>query len=248
GEQRFLFVIPWQGRTLIGTTDTGYSGDLDDPRPEEDEIERVLKSAAQAFPGAGISTGDIISVFAGLRPLVAGSGSTAALSRKEQILESDSGLISIIGGKLTTYRKMAERTVDLVARRLGRPARSLTSEIELAGGALPEIRRNEMARDTASEFRVPVETAEHLIRSYGRSYRDVLEITRLSGEHKSKLVEDLPHIEAEIIYAARAEMAATVEDFLARRTRIALLARDHGRSCSARVAELMARESRLTIA
>jgi glycerol-3-phosphate dehydrogenase len=243
GEQRFLFVIPWLGRTMIGTTDTDYAGDIDDPRAEDREVEQVLESAARAFPGAGISTDDVISVFAGLRPLVAGNGgATSELSRKEQVIESDSGLISIIGGKLTTYRKMAEQAVDIVARRLGRPTRSVTREIELAGGAMPEREWKEAARRAATEFHIPAETAEHLIRSYGGNYREVLEITRTSADLKANLIAGLPHIEAEVVYAARSEMAATVEDFLARRTRIALLARDHGQSCAARVAELMGRE------
>jgi glycerol-3-phosphate dehydrogenase len=243
GEQRFLFVIPWLGRTMIGTTDTDYTGDLDDPRAEDREVEQVLKSAARAFPDAHISTDDVISVFAGLRPLVAGNGgATSELSRKEEIIESDSGLISIIGGKLTTYRKTAEQAVDIVARRLALSSRSVTGEIELAGGAIPDGEWKEAARRAATEFRVQAETAEHLIRSYGGNYRAVLEIAGASEELKARLVEYLPHIEAEVVYAARSEMAATVEDFLARRTRIALLAPDHGRSCAARVAALMGRE------
>ncbi|HET9532291.1 MAG TPA: glycerol-3-phosphate dehydrogenase [Blastocatellia bacterium] len=249
GEQRFLFVIPWHGRTLIGTTDTDYTGDIDNPLAEEGEVENILESAARAFPRAGISMGDVISVFAGLRPLVGGNGgSTSELSRKEQIIESGSGLISIIGGKLTTYRSMAEHAVDIVARRLGKPSRSLTREIELAGGAMPESEWEEAASSASKEFNVTVETAEHLIRSYGGNYRDVLEIARRSDDLKKRLIEDLPQIEAEIVYAARSEMAATVEDFLSRRTRIALLARDQGRHCAARVAELMARETRRSIA
>jgi glycerol-3-phosphate dehydrogenase len=233
---------------LIGTTDTDYTGDIDNPLAEEGEVERILESAARAFPDAGISMSDVISVFAGLRPLVGGNGgSTSELSRKEEIIESDSGLITIIGGKLTTYRSMAEQAADIVARRLGQPPGSLTREIELAGGAVPESELEEAASSASKEFNVPVETAEHLIRSYGGNYRDVLEIARTSDDLKKRLVDGLPHIEAEVIYAARSEMAATVEDFLSRRTRIALLARDQGRSCASRVAELMAREARRSI-
>ncbi|HSE97300.1 MAG TPA: glycerol-3-phosphate dehydrogenase, partial [Blastocatellia bacterium] len=244
-EQRFLFVIPWHGRTLIGTTDTDYTGDIDDPRAERDEVERLLKSAAAAFPQSGVSTGDVISTFAGLRPLVAGNGSsTSELSRKEQIIESPSGLISIIGGKLTTYRSMAEQVTDIIARRLTHAGRSVTRDIELAGGAIPESRWKESAARAAEEFRVPFEIADHLIRSYGGNYRAVLEIVRSSPRLGMKLVEELPHIEAEVIYAARSEMAATVEDFLARRTRLALLAGDQGRACQARVAELLGDVSR----
>ncbi len=119
GENRFLFVIPWLGRTVIGTTDTDYTGSLDDPRAEADEISRVVQSAARAFPDAQLSMDDVISTFAGLRPLIAAGGqSTKELSRKEEIFEDDSGLITITGGKLTTWRRMAERVTDLACRRL----------------------------------------------------------------------------------------------------------------------------------
>ncbi len=246
GEQRFLFVIPWLGRTLIGTTDTDYDGELDDPAATREETSRVLQSAARMFPGANFAESDCISSFAGLRPLVGGDGAaTANLSRKEELFESESGVITIIGGKLTTYRRMAERAVDLAARKLESKfrmnGRSLTEQIELAGGRLERDIKTE-AEYAASDYGVSVETAIHLIETYGGNFRAVLEIASESDELKNPLAADLPHIEAEVVYAARAEMAATVEDFLARRTRIALVARDHGRSCAARVATLMGRE------
>ena len=261
GEQRFLFVIPWLGRTLIGTTDTDYDGELDDPAATREETSRVLQSAARMFPGAALSESDCISAFAGLRPLVGSDkAATANLSRKEELFESESGLITIIGGKLTTYRRMAERAVDLATRRLENISRrakrrgthsdgsrhrmngrSLTAQIELAGGRLERDVKTEAVR-AASDYGVSVDTAIHLMETYGGNYRAVLEIASESEELKNPLAADLPHIEAEVIYAARAEMAATVEDFLSRRTRIALLAPDHGRGCAARVAALMGRE------
>ncbi|MGA9769674.1 MAG: glycerol-3-phosphate dehydrogenase [Blastocatellia bacterium] len=236
GEQRFLFVIPWQGRTVIGTTDTDYAGDLDEPRAESEEIARVVESAARYFPGAEISRNDVISSYAGLRPLAGGGGnSTKELSRREEIFEDERGLISIIGGKLTTWRRMAERVVDLVARRLERNGQSITASLRLANSS--DLK--EEAAQAAAEFDLPVATVEHLMQSYGGNVRAVLEITRESGNLKRALIRGLPHIEAEIIYAARSEMTATAEDFLSRRTRIALLAPDGGRECAARVETLM---------
>ena len=242
GEQRFLFVIPWQGRTVIGTTDTDYTGDLDEPRAESEEITRVVESAARYFPGAGVSLDEVISSYAGLRPLVSGDGkSTKELSRKEEIFENESGMISIIGGKLTTWRRMAERVVDLVARRLEHSGQGITASIRLANSAsLAGDLKQEAAR-AASEFDVPVATVEHLMQSYGGNFRAVLEIARESEELKRALIHGLPHIEAEVVYAARSEMAMTAEDFLSRRTRIALLASDGGRECEARVETLMKR-------
>jgi glycerol-3-phosphate dehydrogenase len=244
GEQRFLFVIPWLGRTVIGTTDTDYKGELDDPAIEESEIARVLESAAQAFPAASLTREDVISSFAGLRPLISkDSGNTKDLSRKEQIVESPSGLISITGGKLTTYRHMAERMVDTVVSRLrvASPPPCVTKNIQLAGGALL-LQDSNQVRQLAEEYEVRDEIIEHLMKSYGSNYRAILDIVGESEEMKFPLVEELPHIEAEVVYSARAEMVATVEDFLARRTRIRLLAADNGKSCEERVASLMGRE------
>jgi glycerol-3-phosphate dehydrogenase len=239
GEQRFLFVIPWQGRTVIGTTDTDYAGDLNEPRAESEEITRVMASAARYFPGAGVSIDDVISSYAGLRPLVGGDDkSTKELSRKEEIFENESGLISIIGGKLTTWRRMAERVVDLVVSKLERSGRSITASIHLANSASLAGNLKEAAR-AATEFDVPVAIVEHLMQSYGGNFRTVLEIARESEELKRTLIHSLPHIEAEVVYAARSEMAMTAEDFLSRRTRIALLAPDGGRGCVTRVETLM---------
>ena len=245
GEQRFLFVIPWHGRTVIGTTDTDYEGDLDRPVAEPDEVNRVVESAARAFPAAKLSREDVISTFAGLRPLIRADdkNSTKELSRKEEIFETDSGLITITGGKLTTWRRMAERVVDFISQRFERNGSrsaldaSVTNRIRLAGGSID----NDPAR-AAAEFDVSASTVEHLMNTYGGNYRVVLDITGESKEMKETLVRGLPQIEAEVVYAARYEMIATVEDVLARRTRITLLASDHGRSCAMRVATLMGAE------
>lgn len=246
GERRFLFVIPWHGRTVIGTTDTDYEGDLDEPMANTGEVDRLVRSAAHAFPDANLSGQDVISSFAGLRPLIkADQQSTKELSRKEEIFEDDAGLITITGGKLTTWRRMGERVVDLAAGRLdtldvsgpGRAARCVTELIQLAGGS-PEVAR-ETAAVEGTKFGVDVTTVEHLMQTYGGDYRVILELTRESEEWKSVLVDGLPHIEAEVVYAARFEMATTVQDFLSRRTRIELLARDNGRACAKRVATLL---------
>jgi glycerol-3-phosphate dehydrogenase len=192
----------------------------------------------------------LISTFAGLRPLVAADGqSTKELSRKEEIFEDDSGLITITGGKLTTWRKMAERVADLAVRRLEatygvrRPPapRSVTESIKLAGGA-PHGDAGKEAQRAALEFGVDVATVEHLIATYGGNYLVVLALTREAEELKAVLIDGLPHICAEAVYAARYEMAVTVEDFLSRRTRIDLVARDHGGSSAKRIASLLGLE------
>ena len=241
GESRFLFVVPWHGRILIGTTDTGYEGDLDEPLAEAGEIDRLIKSAARSFPSSGLTTRDVISTFAGLRPLVGGSNApTTRVSREEKINVSRSGLISIVGGKLTTYRRMAERVVDLVAGRLGSSlTRCVTGEIELA-------RLDTSSRAVADEFvrastgaGISIETANHLVRTYGSGARRIVELARESKALAEPLLPGLPHIAAEVVYSSRYEMAIRADDFLARRTRISLLSSDRGESLVTRVGGLM---------
>ena len=250
GEDRFLFVIPWHGFTVIGTTDSDYSGDLDNPRAESREVESVIESAAAAFPSSHLSVDDVVSTYAGLRPLIAGNEeSTKELSRKEEIYEDESGLITITGGKLTTWRRMAEKVVDIAVRKLKttgaitqtRDYHSKTETVELAGGAITSDPHKE-AHTAASEFDLEASTVEHLIDTYAGNYRVILGMTRESPELKAALIEGLPHIEAEVSYAARHEMATTVPDVLSRRTRIELLSRDRGQSCAERVENLLQQE------
>lgn len=250
GEDRFLFVIPWHGFIVIGTTDSDYSGDLDNPRAQSSEVDRVIKSAAEAFPSAQLSVDDVVSTFAGLRPLISGNEkSTNELSRREEIYEDDAGVITITGGKLTTWRRMAEKMVDIAVRRLNtggtrrpRNDHSVTETIQLAGGAMTGDWQKE-ACSAAAEFDLNISTVKHLIDTYAGNYRVILEMTQESPELKRELVEGLPHIQAQVVYAARHEMALTVADVLSRRTRIELLSRDQGQSCAERVRNLLQREA-----
>lgn len=255
GEDRFLFVIPWHGFTVIGTTDSDYTGDLDNPLAQTNEVDRVIKSAAAAFPSARLSVDDVVSTFAGLRPLIAGNErSTKELSRREEIYEDESGLITITGGKLTTWRRMAEKVVDIAVRKLKttgalkemRDYYSVTETVELAGGAITGDSHKE-ALGAASEFDLNVSTVEHLIDTYAGNYRVICEMTGESSGLKRALTESLPNIEAEVPYAARHEMAITVADVLSRRTRVELLSRDHGQACIDRVKSLLHEESKRTI-
>jgi len=136
---------------------------------------------------------------------------------------------------------MAERVVDLAARNNAKVRHSETSRIPLAGVERFSSSIEAEASNAAAEFEVPLELVTHLISSYGGNFRAVLEIAGESAELRERLIEGLPHIAAEAVYAARYEMAATAADFLVRRTRISLLARDHGASIESRVTELMQR-------
>lgn len=251
---RFYFVVPWEGRVLVGTTDTDYSGDLDAPRASTDEVSEILGAINSYFPAARLEAADVIATFAGLRPLVGGGGgATSDVSREEQIIEED-GLISIAGGKLTTYRRMAAKTVDLAVRRLSESGHadkvgpSRTERI-----ALGEEDSNRPANETAAKTEdaamaeataagLAPDVAEHLAHVYGRGMERVIAIAREDEGLRERMVEDLPIIAAEIVHAARHEMAVKLTDALVRRTRLAILAGRESLACAGRTAALMASE------
>jgi glycerol-3-phosphate dehydrogenase len=235
-DKRMMFAIPWQDVTVVGTTDTFYHGDLNAPRAEAQDIDYVLETIGDAFD-IEVKREQIISTYAGLRPLVSeGSGTPSDLSRKHKIFESSSGLITIAGGKLTSYRKMAADIVDLVARRVPGTGPCITAQVPLfAGDALQEdlLRSN-----------LDPEVAAHLNERYGADAVKVLETVKADPRLSEKIIKRLPYIKAEIIYALRYEMAMTLEDMLARRTRIILQDRTNGLCCAEEVSHIMASELR----
>jgi len=246
---RFYFVVPWEGRVLIGTTDTDYTGNKDAPRAETPEVSEILQAINSYFVGAQLESADVIATFAGLRPLISTgeTKNTASLSREEEIFESEDGLISIAGGKLTTYRRMAERAIDLAVRRLaerfgpGRANGSRTKEIAL-GGALNRDEIESAAQRLTQAEKITPTTARHLLQTYGLNAQRVVELMREDERWRAPLVAGLPHVAAEVIHAVRQEMALTLADVLARRTRLCLLAGASVLGCAPAVAELMARE------
>jgi glycerol-3-phosphate dehydrogenase len=249
---RFYFVVPWQGRINIGTTDTDYQGDKDSPGAEEKEVQEILDAMNAFFPEANLRSADVISTWAGLRPLIGdpGAKSTTDVSRKEAVIESPDGLISIAGGKLTTYRLMAERGIDLAVRRLNqrfhhRAEKGLrTHEIVIAGGEIKGDEIQSKAQQLAEREGIEIETALHLLRAYGSEAQRVLEIAKSDNRLHRAITGDLPHILAEVVYAVRFEMAVTIADVLARRTRLIILAGKASLDCAPVVAELMAKELR----
>lgn len=236
-DKRSLFVVPWGARpdgtfehTYVGTTDTDYAGPLDDPQCTRDDIDYVLR-ALNATVTTDVTIDDVTGVWSGLRPLVksASSGRTADLSRRHSIATSSSGVVSVAGGKLTTYREMAEDTVDIVLRRLGRRARCRTRRLRLLGA--DGFRRPE-----------PTDPGAHLAMRYGTMTPDVLALAAGDPGLAEPLVEGLPYLAAEAVYAVRYEMARSVDDVLSRRTRARLSARDASVRAAPRVARLMAAE------
>ncbi len=248
GERRFYFVVPWEGRVNIGTTDADYRGDKDSPGAIAAEVTNILQAVNAYFPSARLEPSDVISAWAGLRPLISSGNTkqaTTAVSRKEEIFADDDGLISLSGGKLTTYRLMAERGIDLAVRQLrerfGVQAKQVsTKTIVLGGGNLKHAEIEAIAQQLAEAETLPLATARHLLHSYGTNYQQIIALTHEDESLRAPLLADLPNIAAEVIYAVREELALTFADVLTRRTRIAMLGA--AMDCAGNVADLMARE------
>jgi glycerol-3-phosphate dehydrogenase len=217
GEGRSIFALPWLGRTLIGTTDNDYEGDIDHVRPAEDDIEYLL-NATNEFFRSSVGPGDLSGAYAGVRPLISTGDSRKSvdISRKAELYETSSGMITITGGKLTTWRRMAKLAVDRLVERDGRDAPCRTQEIPLGGSVEPaDLERVEGVLDDAYEA---------LAHRYGHAAEQVLRIAAERGELAQPIVPGLPDLLAEATYAARTEQARTVGDVLLRRTRLGLLA------------------------
>jgi glycerol-3-phosphate dehydrogenase len=236
-DKRSLFLIPWGeqadgtfAHTYVGTTDTDYDGPLVDPQCTGDDIAYVLR-AMNASLTEPVTADDITGVWAGLRPLVnnASSGRTADLSRHHSLHVSEQGLISVTGGKLTTYREMAQDTVDAVVRHLGKRARCRTRSLQLLGAA---GRRDH-----------PVGTAEwHLQSRFGSLSAEVQALVAADPSLGAPLVHGMPYLRAEAVYAVRHEMALTLDDVLTRRTRARLADRAATLAAARSVAALLAAE------
>jgi glycerol-3-phosphate dehydrogenase len=239
-DKRSIFVVPWAspgpsgvagpsgtvgdgGFTYIGTTDTDYDGDVDDPQCTPEDVAYLLGAINRSLR-APLDESDMLGTWAGLRPLVrdAGSTRTADLSRRHRVAPSPSGMITVTGGKLTTYREMAQDTVDEAVRLLGDSA---------GGGRGPgrRLRRSRTARLAlrgAEGWSDLAGSDPHLAHRYGGEARVVQAIVDADPALGAPLVPGLPYRRAEAVYAARYEMATTLDDVLSRRTRAVLLGRD----------------------
>ncbi len=241
-DKRILFIVPWENRAVFGTTDTG-TGDLDHPLASPGEVTYLLKYLNR-YLTVDLTENDIISTYVGYRPLVRprkANLSTAKLSRTHSVLESPTGLVTIVGGKLTTYRRMAQDTVDVLSRRDGSALAHPTASLPLQGSAgWSKLRLAIENRGTA--LGLSSQTLAHLGRNYGTEANKILEIVAEDSSLSQVLIDDLPYIQAEVVYGCRYEMAMTPFDILARRTSITLEDRQRGLGIVDRVADLMAKE------
>lgn len=242
---RFYFVVPWEGRVNIGTTDTDYSGGKDFPQAEHEEVAEILNAVNSYFPEANLDTSDVISAWAGLRPLIsdADAKDTTKVSRKEEMIETADGLISIGGGKLTTYRAMAEHGIDLALKRLGNSfAAATTKGIPISGGEMSRVELDQTAKQLAAHYNLPIDVTRHLAFGYGSNFDALIRLMLDDESLRERLIDDLPVVKAEIVYAARHELAISLTDALTRRTRLAMLAGAAALDCAPVAAELMAGE------
>jgi glycerol-3-phosphate dehydrogenase len=230
--------VSWPGTDLVylGTTDTDYTGPLDDPACTPEDVDYLLE-AANTLTTSHLTPADVTGVWAGLRPLLAPteghvSERTADLSRRHTVLTSRDGVVTVTGGKLTTYRKMAQDTVDAVVRELGespRRRRCVTKNLPLVGAT--------------TKTRDPVAMAQPHARLLGRYGSESSRVLALADDHPDLLepaVAGLPYTRAELVYAAREEMAQTLDDVLARRTRAMIQRAQATMAAAPAVAELIA--------
>jgi glycerol-3-phosphate dehydrogenase len=255
GGSRTIFALPWLGHTLVGTTDNDYEGALEHIRPSSEDVDYLL-AAVNAFFDMQLTPADCTGAFAGVRPLISTGDpkKSVDISRKAELYETSSGMLTITGGKLTTWRRMAKLTVDRLVQRDARDAPCRTQEIPLGQAIDPQ----ELPR-VEGVGRLGPDPYEALASRYGHAARDVLALAAERSELAQPIVEGLPDMLAEVALAARREQARSIGDVLLRRTRLGLLAAreltaehppraaraehedDHAAPVQ-RVAEVMARE------
>jgi glycerol-3-phosphate dehydrogenase len=239
GGGRTIFVLPWLGQTLIGTTDNDYEGELRHIQPGAEDVSYLLE-ATNAFFASSLGPGDVAGAYAGVRPLISTGDpkKSVDISRKAELYETSSGMVTITGGKLTTWRRMAKMTVDRIVEREGRDAPCRTDKVPLG-----------MAVEAADLPHVPsvaAEAYEQLAGRYGYAAHEVLRMALEQPALAEPVVAGRVDLLAEAAYAARREQARTVGDVLLRRTRLGLTAARSvcadGAAAARRVAGAMAAE------
>jgi len=241
---RVYFVLPSGAHAIIGTTETATSAHPAEVRATESDVAYLLESANAFFPNARLTRADVVSAWAGIRPLAAtgydAKGSANSASREHVVSVSPSGVVGISGGKLTTFRVMAADVVDAVERGLALPhCDPTTAEVPLPGGDFASVPAEREAALEALGGAGMEESAAHLVASYGSRWREVLALTRERPELALPIVDGLPYLCAEAVYAVRSELAETLADILIRRTKVAFETRDMGVGASEAVAPML---------
>lgn len=239
---RVMFVLPWGDLAYIGTTDTDDPVIPDQVRADGDDLVYLLRSVNARFPGAHLTEEDVRVTWAGLRPLLAEGGTAGAssVSREHAIVIGRSGMVTIAGGKLTTYRAMAAEVVDRALERIGRRLpRPPTDTEALPGGETDDF---EPFHRRGAELGLPAAVTEHVVRHYGTEAAGIYNLGVANRGLFERLHPAHPALEAEVVHAARRELAETVEDVLVRRLHLYFETRDRGVRAAQRAAELLGGE------
>ncbi|MEO9036771.1 MAG: glycerol-3-phosphate dehydrogenase/oxidase [Gemmatimonadaceae bacterium] len=237
---RVFFVLPANEHAIVGTTDGYTTSSPDDVRATNDDIRYLLDAANAFFPAAGLRDNDVVAAWAGIRPLLpAGNDAPGTASREHAITVSQRGVVSITGGKLTTYRVMAAQVVDAVLSQLGRAkGADATKTAPLPGGDFRNLETLIAAVDDATHDET---LSRHLVRQFGTEWRGAwTEIEKPGG--RAVIVPGLPYTIGELRYCATFELARTLGDLLIRRTHVAFETRDHGMNAAPMVASALSRE------
>lgn len=239
---KIVFLVPWPGHWLIGTTDAAYDGPVDRPAATADDVDELLDAVNRTLD-VDLARSDVLGTYAGLRPLaVSGSsGSTVKASREHRVTTEPNGLVRVTGGKYTTYRVMAQDAIDAaLGRDEARRRPSATAELALVG-ALPRPELDALASRLVVTDGLDGAVAARLVARHGSEAREVVALGKERGLLK-RLAPDVEHLEAEVAWAARNELALSLEDILARRTRLAQERPDRAASMAPRAAEILGGE------
>jgi glycerol-3-phosphate dehydrogenase len=250
---RVMFVLPWGDFSYVGTTDTDYAGSPAEVRADAEDVRYLLDSANSIFPDAKLTGDDVVSTWAGIRPLLSPRGpeggmAASATSREHEIWRDRGGLLNIAGGKLTTYRVMAKQAVDVAARTLKEEHRVESGSSPTADLPLPGDPREpwepflDRVVSDAVAAGLGADTGEHLARAYGEDAAALLAAVRGDAALAGRLMEGHPYVWAEVAHAVRAEMAMTLDDVMTRRLHLFYEAADGGLAVAGQVARRMAAE------
>lgn len=242
---RMFFIIPLESYSLIGTTDTKYDGDLDEVHADTPDIDYLLRESRRILPGLLLGQDAILYTYAGVRPLAFSGERESSISRKHLVIKEgmNGRLITIAGGKLTTYRNMAEDAVDAVCKLLGCKKRCIT-DTALLPGSLP-VSYDEYLKDAvaslSSKYNAEADTVMHLIRFYGSRAEEVLEIAHIDPRLMKRISPESRDIYAQVVYSVREEAAQTLADVILRRLSIGITA-SRGLPYARDIASVLAKE------
>lgn len=246
GDDRYVFVVPWHRALMIGTTDERYTGDIDSPVPTTEEIDYLLRVVNSYTTTQKLQRSQVIASFAGLRPLVRfddeNSNDTSSMSREHLIWEMENGMVAVAGGKLTSYRLMAEEVIQKVLPRLGRSVAPSKTETMMLGGWESKddyLTRSAAISMSARKQSLDPATIEHLLSNYGADAQLVVDIVERNSAYAERICPDFPAIMAEVPFCVTFESAVSLQDLLFRRLRLGVL---HHRQCldaAPKVGELM---------